>query len=185
MLENIKDNESNKRFMKKIPSGALGATVLVAGVDFLEEPIAVFIRFSESRYVPELTEVDVPLKFAFVLLGPVDSQSAYKEVGRSMGTLFACKIFQRSILSAKTKYDILQGITSFMDDSTVLPAFGWDHTIRIEPPANISEKTWAYSFHNTHEVTHAEHGDPTLKRTGRIFGGLVNDIKRKAEYYVS
>ncbi|CAH1786645.1 unnamed protein product, partial [Owenia fusiformis] len=166
-------NESNKRFMKKIPSDALGATVLVAGVDFMEEPIAVFIRFSESRYVPELTEVDVPLKFAFVLLGPIDSESVYKEVGRSMGTLFACKNFQRSILSAKTKDDILKGITSFMDDSTVLPASGWDHTIRIEPPANISEKTWTHSFHDTHEITNAEHGDPTLKRTGRYISPLI------------
>jgi hypothetical protein len=27
------------------------------------------------------------------------------------------------------------------------------------------------------------HGDPTLKRTGKLFGGFIADIKRKAPWY--
>lgn len=30
-----------------------------------------------------------------------------------------------------------------------------------------------------------DHSDPTLKRTGRICGGLIQDIKRKIPWYLS
>jgi hypothetical protein len=31
----------------------------------------------------------------------------------------------------------------------------------------------------------ADHTDPTLERTGKFFGGLIADIKRKAPWYLS
>jgi len=35
------------------------------------------------------------------------------------------------------------------------------------------------------EVEVEGHGDPTLKRTGRLCGGLLQDIKRKVPHYLS
>ena len=46
----------------------------------------------------------------------------------------------------------------------------------------------AFFFHSFHQIGIVETGDPfgdPLKRTGRLFGGLVNDIKRRYPHYAS
>ena len=60
----------NSAFMKKIPKGAEASNILVGEVDFLEKPLSAFIRLQEATILGDLTEVDVPTRFLFVLLGP-------------------------------------------------------------------------------------------------------------------
>ena len=56
--------------MKKIPPGAEASNILVGEVEFLEKPLSAFIRLSEAIMLGDLTEVPVPTRFLFVLLGP-------------------------------------------------------------------------------------------------------------------
>ena len=56
--------------MKKIPKGAEASNILVGEVDFLEKPLSAFIRLQEATILGDLTEVPVPTRFMFVLLGP-------------------------------------------------------------------------------------------------------------------
>ena len=56
--------------MKKIPKGAEASNILVGEVDFLEKPLSAFIRLQEATILGDLTEVPVPTRFLFVLLGP-------------------------------------------------------------------------------------------------------------------
>ena len=56
--------------MKKIPKGAEASNILVGEVDFLEKPLSAFIRLKEATILGDLTEVPVPTRFLFVLLGP-------------------------------------------------------------------------------------------------------------------
>jgi hypothetical protein len=62
--------------MKKIPKGAEASNILVGEVDFLEKPLSAFIRLQEATILGDLTEVDVPTRFLFVLLGPFVSISS-------------------------------------------------------------------------------------------------------------
>ncbi|KAH3878490.1 hypothetical protein DPMN_002386 [Dreissena polymorpha] len=73
--------------MKKIPPGSEAANILVGEVDFLTHTIRAFIRLKTSNTMGYLTEVPVPTKFVFVLLGPTGNQSIYHEIGRSIATL--------------------------------------------------------------------------------------------------
>jgi solute carrier family 4 (sodium bicarbonate transporter), member 10 len=59
--------------MRKIPQGAEASNVLVGEVDFLEKPLSAFIRLSQATFMGDLTEVPVPTRFIFILLGPVVS----------------------------------------------------------------------------------------------------------------
>ena len=59
--------------MRKIPPGAEASNILVGEVDFLEKPVAAFIRLSTASLMGDLTEVPVPTRFIFLLLGPVVS----------------------------------------------------------------------------------------------------------------
>ena len=76
--------------MKKIKKGTEAANILVGEVDFLKEPIMVFVRLSRACIIPELTEIAIPTRFVFLLLGPPENMSIweYEEVGRGMAALF-------------------------------------------------------------------------------------------------
>jgi solute carrier family 4 (sodium bicarbonate transporter), member 10 len=56
--------------MKKIPPGAEVANVLVGEVDFLEKPVAAFVRLTNATILGDLTEVLLPSRFVFILMGP-------------------------------------------------------------------------------------------------------------------
>ncbi|XP_058603753.1 sodium bicarbonate cotransporter 3 isoform X9 [Onychostoma macrolepis] len=180
-------------FMKKIPPGAEASNVLVGEVDFLERPIIAFIRLSPAVLLTGLTEVPVPTRFLFLLLGPFGKGGQYHEIGRSIATLMTDEIFHDVAYKAKDRIDLLSGIDEFLDQVTVLPPGEWDPTIRIEPPKSVpsQEKRKMPSMPNgsasLSEIIKEEehHTGPELQRTGRIFGGLVLDVKRKAPFYLS
>uniref|UniRef100_UPI003AAFDBE7 sodium bicarbonate cotransporter 3-like isoform X3 n=1 Tax=Centroberyx gerrardi TaxID=166262 RepID=UPI003AAFDBE7 len=181
-------------FMKKIPPGAEASNVLVGEVDFLEKPIIAFVRLSPAVLITGLTEVPVPTRFLFLLLGPHGKGPQYHEIGRSMATLMTDEIFHDVAYKAKDRTDLLSGIDEFLDQVTVLPPGEWDPTIRIEPPKNVpsqmkrkrpSQPNGTASPAGELEKEEDHHAVPELQRTGRIFGGLILDIKRKAPFYWS
>uniref|UniRef100_A0A4W4FZJ9 Anion exchange protein n=1 Tax=Electrophorus electricus TaxID=8005 RepID=A0A4W4FZJ9_ELEEL len=180
-------------FMRKIPLGAEASNVLVGEADFLERPIVAFIRLSPAVLLTGLTEVPVPTRFLFFLLGPFGKGSQYHEIGRSIATLMTDEIFHDVAYKAKDRNDLLSGIDEFLDQVTVLPPGEWDPSIRIEPPKNVPSQEKrkmptlpsgsAHPSDGIKEVAH--HAGPELQRTGRFFGGLVLDVKRKAPFYWS
>uniref|UniRef100_A0A671Y712 Anion exchange protein n=1 Tax=Sparus aurata TaxID=8175 RepID=A0A671Y712_SPAAU len=179
-------------FMKKIPEGAEASNVLVGELDFLERPIVAFVRLSPAVLLTGLTEVPIPTRFLFILLGPDGKAQQYHEIGRSMATIMTDEIFHDVAYKAKDRSDLLAGIDEFLDQVTVLPPGEWDPSIRIEPPKNVpsQEKRKMPGVPNgttcpVEEELHAEHHGPELQRTGRLFGGLILDIKRKAPFYLS
>ncbi|XP_048211936.1 sodium bicarbonate cotransporter 3 isoform X2 [Perognathus longimembris pacificus] len=181
-------------FMRKIPSGAEASNVLVGEVDFLERPIIAFVRLAPAVLLSGLTEVPVPTRFLFLLLGPAGKAPQYHEIGRSIATLMTDEIFHDVAYKAKDRNDLLSGIDEFLDQVTVLPPGEWDPSIRIEPPKSVpsQEKRKIPVFPNEcaplsgespKEAAH--HAGPELQRTGRLFGGLILDIKRKAPFFLS
>ncbi|XP_053717290.1 sodium bicarbonate cotransporter 3-like isoform X13 [Synchiropus splendidus] len=181
-------------FMRKIPPGAEASNVLVGEVDFLEKPIIAFVRLSPAVLITGLTEVPVPTRFLFLLLGPHGKGPQYHEIGRSMATLMTDEIFHDVAYKAKDRTDLLSGIDEFLDQVTVLPPGEWDPTIRIEPPKNVpsqlkrkrpSQPNGNASLAGELEKEEEHQTGPELQRTGRIFGGLIQDIKRKAPFYWS
>ncbi|XP_060104793.1 sodium bicarbonate cotransporter 3 isoform X3 [Heteronotia binoei] len=180
-------------FMRKIPMGAEASNVLVGEVDFLERPIIAFVRLSPAVLLSGLTEVPVPTRFLFLLLGPAGKAPQYHEIGRSIATLMTDDVFHDVAYKAKDRNDLLSGIDEFLDQVTVLPPGEWDPSIRIEPPKSVpsQEKRKIPKFPNGAATPgeplkeEGHHAGPELQRTGRLFGGLILDIKRKAPFFLS
>lgn len=78
--------------MRKIPIGAEAANILVGEVDFLSYPMVALVRLLHSYVMPDLTEVPVPTKFVFIMLGPMGNQSKYHEIGRAIATLLSDEV---------------------------------------------------------------------------------------------
>ncbi|MGH0164285.1 UNVERIFIED_CONTAM: hypothetical protein FKN15_065436 [Acipenser sinensis] len=164
-------------FMKKIPPGAEASNILVGEVDFLERPIIAFIRLAPAVLLTGLTEVPVPTRFLFLLLGPSGKGPQYHEIGRSIATLMTDEIFHDVAYKAKDRNDLLSGIDEFLDQVTVLPPGEWDPTIRIEPPKSVPSQQKRKipalpngSFPASESLKEEDHhAGPELQRTGRDY----------------
>ncbi|KAM4050304.1 electrogenic sodium bicarbonate cotransporter 1 isoform 16-T16 [Anomaloglossus baeobatrachus] len=193
-----KDQLKNK-FMKKLPRDAEASNVLVGEVDFLENPFIAFVRLKDAVMFGSLTEVPVPTRFLFILLGPKGKAKSYHEIGRSIATLMSDEVFHDIAYKAKDRQDLIAGIDEFLDEVIVLPPGEWDPTIRIEPPKSLPSSDKRKNMYSggesvqmngdtPHDAGHGGggHGDsPELQRTGRFCGGLIEDIKRKAPFFGS
>ncbi|XP_035485685.2 sodium-driven chloride bicarbonate exchanger isoform X4 [Scophthalmus maximus] len=179
-------------FMKKIPPGAEASNVLVGELEFLDRPVVAFVRLAPAVLLNGLAEVPITTRFLFILLGPLGKGPQYHEIGRSIATLMTDEVFHDVAYKAKDRNDLVAGIDEFLDQVTVLPPGEWDPSIRIEPPKNVPSQEKRKIPPLPNGVTdlgeseeHGGHGGPELQRTGRLFGGLVLDIKRKAPHYLS
>uniref|UniRef100_A0A3Q1EG19 Anion exchange protein n=1 Tax=Acanthochromis polyacanthus TaxID=80966 RepID=A0A3Q1EG19_9TELE len=195
-----KDQLKNK-FMKKLPRDAEASNVLVGEVDFLETPFVAFVRLQQAVMLGALTEVPVPTRFLFVLLGPKGKAKSYHEIGRAIATLMSDEVFHDIAYKAKDRQDLLAGIDEFLDEVIVLPPGEWDPDIRIEPPKTLPSSDKRKNMYagleppqmngdTPHDPGHGGGGGghevgEELQRTRKFCGGLILDIKRKLPFFAS
>uniref|UniRef100_A0A673NED5 Anion exchange protein n=1 Tax=Sinocyclocheilus rhinocerous TaxID=307959 RepID=A0A673NED5_9TELE len=196
-------DQLNNKFMKKVPRDAEASNVLVGEVDFLDAPFVAFVRLQQAVMLGGLTEVPVPTRFLFILLGPKGKAKSYHEIGRAIATLMSDEVFHDIAYKAKDRGDLLAGIDEFLDEVIVLPPGEWDPDIRIEPPKSIPSADKRKNIIAGGEGLQMNGGAPhdgspgggggggghavgdELKFTGRFCGGLVLDVKRKLPFYAS
>ena len=186
---------NNAHFKKKLSKDAEAANILVGEVDFLDEPLCALIRLKNAVDLGDLTEVSLPSRFVFILLGPADKGvQSYHEVGRSMASSLADEVFHEVAYKARNKKQILAGLDEFLDQVTVLPPGEWDRNVRIEPPPtlpNQEDRKKSLAHMKPNIVTEDDEELEKLKlrqeaglvRSGRMFGGLMDDLKRKRPWY--
>ncbi|KAK3795634.1 hypothetical protein RRG08_025685 [Elysia crispata] len=190
--ESVSTARLNEHFMRKIPAGAEAANIMVGELDCLTYQVVALVRLCEGRNIGDITEVPIPTRFLFILLGPPGSQGKNVEIGRSMSTIMVDEVFREVAYKARSRQDILAGVDEFLDQVTALPPGEWDPKIRIEPPQSVPSqearkvaKPAVGSPVEEEEEEEESHFDPTLERTGRLFGGLIADVKRKLPWYAS
>ncbi|XP_054277122.1 band 3 anion transport protein isoform X2 [Macrosteles quadrilineatus] len=193
--EDLTKKAARESILKRIPDGAEAAAVLVGAVDFLKQPTTAFVRLAEGTMIPSITEVTIPVRFIFVLLGPPEADLDYHEIGRSISTLMSNSDFHTLVYKATERRDLLSAINEFLDFSIVLPPGDWDQQTLL-PYSDIKEKTDEIRRRQSriHPPTkqpltpiserRTKYPDP-LKRTRRPFGGLFNDIKRRYPWFLS
>ncbi|XP_073906127.1 electrogenic sodium bicarbonate cotransporter 4 isoform X2 [Castor canadensis] len=217
------DQRKNK-FMKKIPKDSEASNVLVGEVDFLDQPFIAFVRLIQSAMLGGVTEVPVPTRFLFILLGPSGRAKSYNEIGRAIATLMVDDLFSDVAYKARNREDLIAGIDEFLDEVIVLPPGEWDPNIRIEPPKKVPSADKRKSVFSLAELGQMNGsvggGGPSagggpgssgaggsgaggagsaddaempamheigeeLIWTGRFFGGLCLDVKRKLPWFLS
>ncbi|KAM9312537.1 electrogenic sodium bicarbonate cotransporter 4 [Gastrophryne carolinensis] len=212
-MNDISDTPSSdqlrNKFMKKLPRDAEASNVLVGEVDFLDKPFVAFVRLVQSIMLGGVTEVPVPTRFLFILLGPMGKVKSYIEIGRAIATLLVDDLFSDVAYKSRDRVDLIAGIDEFLDEVIVLPPGEWDPTIRIEPPKKIPSADQRKSVFSVNEAGQmngsaggaggGSGGGPSedgempaaheigeeLSWTGRFCGGLYLDIKRKLPWFLS
>ena len=94
----------DKEFLKKIPVGAEGMTVLVGSLDTIDHAVVAFVRLSAGHLLDNMMQVPIPVRFFFMLIGPSTDYVDYHEVGRVISTLMSNKVTYGIILHSYYRY---------------------------------------------------------------------------------
>ncbi|XP_072486614.1 anion exchange protein 4 isoform X2 [Notamacropus eugenii] len=184
---------------QKLPPGTEAAAVLVGELDFLTQKLGVFVHFPEPVVLGTLTEVPLPIRFVCIILGPPAPGKDYHEMGRATAVLLSDQMFRQSACQARGPQDLVSAMDVFLEEVMVLPPGGGDLTERIPPPKcqsilhkrlPLQSKDSCNGNVNSKKDRHDYEYEPQsvseeLQRTGRLFGGLVQDIRRKVPWYLS
>uniref|UniRef100_M3YB29 Anion exchange protein n=1 Tax=Mustela putorius furo TaxID=9669 RepID=M3YB29_MUSPF len=185
---------------RKLPPGSEAGAVLAGELGFLVQPLGAFVRLRDPVVLGPLTEVPLPSRFFCLLLGPSTLGKGYHERGRVWFCVHKNEQFQWSVRRASNLHDLLAALDAFLEEVTVLPPGRWDPTARIAPPKCLpSQHKRILSQLKEVQGPSAQHGapaedryghqpqlhSPELQRTGRLFGGLIQDVRRKASWYPS
>ncbi|NWI87375.1 B3A2 protein, partial [Pitta sordida] len=192
------------KLLEKIPDNAEATVVLVGCVEFLDQPTMAFVRLQEAVELDAVLEVPVPVRFLFVLLGPSSTHMDYHEIGRSISTLMSDKQFHEAAYLADDRHDLLNAINEFLDCSVVLPPSEVQGEELLRSVAHFQRELLKKRTEQERRLLlepkspeekallklkvvedEAEEDDDPLRRTGRPFGGLIRDVRRRYPHYLS
>nr|BAE33990.1 unnamed protein product [Mus musculus] len=183
----------------KIPPDSETTLVLVGRANFLEKPVLGFVRLKEAVPLEDLV-LPEPVGFLLVLLGPEAPHVDYTQLGRAAATLMTERVFRITASMAHNREELLRSLESFLDCSLVLPptdAPSEKALLNLVPvQKELLRRRYLPSpakpdpnLYNTLDLNGGKGGpgdeDDPLRRTGRIFGGLTRDIRRRYPYYLS
>ncbi|XP_039511199.1 solute carrier family 4 member 1b (Diego blood group) isoform X2 [Pimephales promelas] len=176
---------------------AEASMVLVGALEFLERPTVAFVRLRDAVVLESALEAPVPVRFIFILIGPSTNDMNYHESGRAMAALLADKVFNQAAFQAQSDRELTDAVEDFTDCCIVIP------------PTEIPNESMLASlipFQKRLLQERLRPSDPKLRlevkprkpskslapppedplaRTGVPFGGMIRDMKRRYQHYVS
>ncbi|TFK10839.1 putative tRNA (uracil-O(2)-)-methyltransferase [Platysternon megacephalum] len=190
-----------KQLLEKIPEDAEATLVLVGRAAFLDHPTLAFVRLREAVELDSVLQVPVPVRFLFMVLGPDSPHISYHEIGRAVSTMMAERGFRRDAYLAEERQDLIKGVEEFLDCSIVLPPCEIQNEQLLRSLVPMQKELLRKRYlpdekkpemkilkdldQGLADKAHEEDDDDPLRRTGRPFGGLVRDIKRRYPKYLS
>lgn len=187
--------EHESRELKKLAPGTEAAVILVGHYSTLERPVSAFVRLDKAQIMfPEVPNIPVPVRFFFVVLNPHDHyQHETVGVGRTMGALFSDEIFSKVAHFALEPFTIADALEEFFAQVVAIPPGNCTTESRWEPHETSEQEARSVG------MLYASYDDPfdeepveevkefhsDIVRTGRLFGGLIEDVGRKAPHFVS
>ncbi|KAJ7313533.1 hypothetical protein JRQ81_004992 [Phrynocephalus forsythii] len=191
-----------KPLSEKISPEAEATLVLVGCASFLERPTLAFVRLKDAVELDSALEVPVPVRFLFVLLGPESPHISYHEIGRAISTMMSERVFRNDAYLADGRPDLVKSVEEFLDCCIVLPPSEIQNEqllktllpvqkellrkryLPVEKKLPGQELIESLEKQLKAQAVKSDEEDP-LSRTGKPFGGLVRDIKRRYPKYLS
>ncbi|KAE8575474.1 hypothetical protein XENTR_v10003849 [Xenopus tropicalis] len=191
-MKTMPEQEQKKSpLAERVPENAEASIVLVGCVSFLEQPTLAFVRLKEAVYLDTVLEVPLPIRFLFVLLGPDNSNISYHEVGRAVSSMMAERVFRNEMYLAEGRQDLIKSLEDFLEYSIVLPPCDSPDGQLLKDLVPVQKNLLRKRYQVEKELGRIkpeipdEPPEDPLRRTGKIFGGLARDIRRRYPKYLS
>ncbi|ELK14165.1 Band 3 anion transport protein [Pteropus alecto] len=194
------EGRSSSGILEKIPPDSEATLVLVGRTTFLERPVLGFVRLQEAVELEDAVELPVPVRFLFVLLGPEAPYRDYTQLGRAAATLMSERVFRTDAYVAQSPRELVHSLEGFLDCSLVLPPSdvpSEQALLSLVPvqkellrrrylPSPAKPDPSFYKGLDLNGGPGVPGGpDDPLRRTGKLFGGLVRDLERRYPRYLS
>uniref|UniRef100_A0A8D0EYN1 Anion exchange protein n=1 Tax=Strix occidentalis caurina TaxID=311401 RepID=A0A8D0EYN1_STROC len=167
--------------------------------DPLEQLTLAFVRLKDAVTLDAVLEVPLPVRFLFVVLGPDAPHIDYKEIGRAAATMMSERVFRQDAYLAEGRQDLLRGVEDFLEASIVLPPTETPNEQLLRSLVPLQQQLLRRRYQDPPSPWLAGPTPPLacgvppwpparddpLRRTGRPFGGLVRDIRRRYPKYLS
>uniref|UniRef100_A0A8C6PM01 Anion exchange protein n=2 Tax=Nothobranchius TaxID=28779 RepID=A0A8C6PM01_NOTFU len=150
-------------------------------LDFLEKATIVFVRLKEAAVLDSALEAPVPVRFICVLVGPSKSDMDYHETGRAMAALMADKVYNQVAFQARSARELTDALVEFIDCSIIVPPTEIKNEAMLSSIISFQKKI----LKDRLDSQSGSPADDPLSRTGRPFGGMIRDFKRRYQYYKS
>eukprot|EP00128_Syssomonas_multiformis_P011062 Colp12_sorted_trinity150504_noHs@3197 len=171
---------------KQLPGNAECAVILAGHITGLVNSLALFAKIVNPQV--GFADVAAPVKYiALFLEGDNGSEYPVRDIGRCFGTVLASHSVQSLLPNVTTKTHLLGLLHSFVKESGLIPYYDPDIVLFDE-----REKRTSF-FMGIDEGTVTAHHDlltpgagsreTGFERTGKFFGGVIKDIKRRWPYY--
>lgn len=194
------EGRSSSGILEKIPPDSEATLVLVGRTTFLERPVLGFVRLQEAVKLEDAVELPVPVRFLLVLLGPEAPYRDYTQLGRAAATLMSERVFRMDAYTAQSPRELVHSLEGFLDCSLVLPPSdvpSEQALLSLVPvqkellrrrylPSPAKPDPSFYKGLDLNGGPGVPGGpDDPLRRTGKLFGGLVRDLERRYPRYLS
>ncbi|XP_031456742.1 band 3 anion transport protein isoform X1 [Phasianus colchicus] len=182
---------------QQLPKDIEATLVLVGCAAFLEQPTLAVVRLRAAVPLDAVLAAPIPVRFVLAVLGPDSPRLSYHEIGRAAATVMSDRVFRRDAYLCRGHRELLGGLEDFLEASIVLPPceVPSEQHLRALIPLQRQLLRRRYQRPDTahsHGVPkdtgvkdQAPEDDDPLLRTGRPFGGLVRDIRRRYPKYLS
>uniref|UniRef100_A0A3B5MJ98 Anion exchange protein n=1 Tax=Xiphophorus couchianus TaxID=32473 RepID=A0A3B5MJ98_9TELE len=174
--------------------------VTAGSVGFLDRPVLAFVRLQEAVLLDSVLEVSVPVRFLFLLLGPPTASLEYHQIGRSVSTLMSDQSFHEAAYRAESQQDLLTAVDRFLQRSVLLPPPDASREELLlsaprcqgetlqngerEQSSKLQEKQSSLQ-QDKDSLVPFKSAEAPLRRSGRLFGGLIQDVTRRYPQYLS
>ncbi|XP_053309320.1 band 3 anion transport protein isoform X2 [Spea bombifrons] len=194
-MKTIPEKVSEKgQLATRVPKGAEASVVLVGGASFLESPAVAFVRLKEAVHIESVIEVSLPIRFLFIVLGPEKPSISYHDVGTAVSSMMAERVFRSEMYLAGGKQDLLRSLNEFMDCCIVIPPSDvpGEHSLKdlVQYQKQMLKKRYEeskadFDGDKKEPKPPVEPPEDPLSRSGKPFGGLIRDIRRRYPQYLS
>lgn len=197
MEQGLSGSEQKHQLSSKIPENAEATVVLVGCTALLQKPTLAFVRLKEAVELDSVLHVPLPVRFLLVILGPELPHTSYHEIGRALSAMMAERVFRMEAYLAGSRQDLVKAVEDFLDCCIVLPPSEIQNENLLKALVPVQQELLRKRYRAPVEIKmvpgseekeikgKAELEDDPLRRTGRPFGGLVRDIKRRYPKYLS
>ncbi|OUC47192.1 anion exchange protein [Trichinella nativa] len=171
----------NKTLHEKLPSDTCAAVMFVGKSRFVNKPVSAFVRLKLASHMPSVCEMNLPVSYIFVLLAPEYHVNDLAHVGRCLASLLTDPAYVKHFRTANSGNELAESIDAFMEKALIIPPNKWPYEVKLH-----AEKVQLIDeISNNRKDSNENHKEDLegLCYTGRIFGGLVDDVKRRLWFY--
>ncbi|KRZ57955.1 Electrogenic sodium bicarbonate cotransporter 1 [Trichinella nativa] len=190
----------NKTLHEKLPSDTCAAVMFVGKSRFVNKPVSAFVRLKLASHMPSVCEMNLPVSYIFVLLAPEYHVNDLAHVGRCLASLLTDPAYVKHFRTANSGNELAESIDAFMEKALIIPPNKWPYEVKLHAEkvqlivcgnvkCNFSifivQRLIKDEISNNRKDSNENHKEDLegLCYTGRIFGGLVDDVKRRLWFY--